>query len=65
MAEHKRAKLEAELESVNRVLRDALDWIGDDRNLTDKGLAARQSLLGEIEEIERDLEAIRQEHMLE
>jgi hypothetical protein len=34
----------------------------DDRNLTDKGIAARVLLLGAIEAIEQDLEAVRQEH---
>ena len=43
---------------------DALDFLSDDHNLTDKGKAARESLLSELEEIERDLEAVRQEHRL-
>ena len=58
MAEDNRAKLEA----VRRSLRDALEFLSDDHHLTDKGKAARVSLLREIEEIERDLEAVRQEH---
>ena len=50
------------LEAAKRALRNALDFINDDRHLTDNGIAARQALLGEIEAIEQDLEAIRQEH---
>jgi predicted nucleic acid-binding Zn-ribbon protein len=57
-----RSKLEAELETARRSLRDALDFLSDDRHLTDKGRAAREGLLREIETIEQDLEAIRQEH---
>ncbi len=64
MAEDKRAKLQADLEATRRSLRDALDFLMDDRHLTDKGIAARESLLRELEEIERDLEAVRQEHRL-
>jgi hypothetical protein len=37
----------------------------DDRHLTDQGIAAREALLEEIEAIEQDLEAIRQEHGLD
>ena len=62
MTEDNRAKLEAEIEAVRRSLRDALDFLGDDRHLTDKGKVARSSLLRDLEEIERDLEAVRQEH---
>ncbi len=62
MTEDNRSKLEAELEAVERSLRDALDFLSDDGNLTDKGRAAREGLLREIEPIEQDLEAIRQEH---
>jgi hypothetical protein len=65
MDEEKRAKLEAELESVEQTLRDALDFINDDRHLTNKGLASREALRREIEEIEKDTEAIRQEHRLD
>jgi hypothetical protein len=50
------------LESTKRTLRNALDFINDDRHLTDDGIAARTALLAEIEAIEQDLEAIRQEH---
>jgi hypothetical protein len=53
------------LESTKRTLRNALDFINDDRHLTDQGIAAREALLEEIEAIERDLEAIRQEHGLD
>jgi hypothetical protein len=60
--EHERDELEVELEATRRSLRDALDFLSDDRHLTDKGVAARESLLRELEEIERDLEAVRQEH---
>jgi hypothetical protein len=41
-----------------------LEFINDDRHLTDQGIAAREALLREIEAIEQDLEAIRQEHRL-
>ena len=54
----------AKLEAVRRSLRDALDFLGDDRHLTDEGIAVREVLLREIEEIERDREAVRQEHRL-
>ena len=64
MDEEKRAKLEAELESVEQTLRDALHFINDDRHLTSKGMASREALRREIEEIEKDTEAIRQEHRL-
>jgi hypothetical protein len=64
VAEDNRSKLEADLEATRRSLRDALDFLSDDRHLTDKGIAARESLLRELEEIERDLEAVRQEHRL-
>jgi hypothetical protein len=53
------------LESTRRSLQNALEFIKDDRNLTDDGMAAREVLLEEIEAIERDLEAIRQEHGLD
>jgi hypothetical protein len=62
MSESRRERLEAGLESAERTLRDALDFLSDDRNLTDKGIAARVLLLGAIEAIERDIEAVRQEH---
>lgn len=62
MAEDERRRLESELESAQRAVRDALDFLSDDGNLTDKGIAAREVLLREMEEIEQDLEAIRQEH---
>ncbi len=62
MTEDRRAKLEAELESVERDLRDALEFIDDDRNLTDEGIAAREVLRAEIEEIKGNMRAIRQEH---
>jgi hypothetical protein len=52
------------LESTKRTLRCALEFINDDRHLTDQGIAARKALLEEIEAIEQDLEAVRQEHGL-
>jgi hypothetical protein len=64
MSESQR-ELRERLESINRVLSDVLDFINDDDNLTDEGIAAREAFLAEKEEIERDLEAIRQEHMPE
>jgi hypothetical protein len=42
-----------------------LEFINNDRHLTDEGIAARDVLLGEREAIEQDLEAIRQEHGLD
>jgi hypothetical protein len=59
------AELLERLESTKRSLRGALKFIKDDRHLTEEGIAAREALLGEIEAIEHDLEAIRQEHGLE
>jgi hypothetical protein len=58
MSEDNRSKLEAELEAVERTLREALDFLSEDRHLTEKGIAAREALL-------QDLEAIRQEHRLD
>jgi hypothetical protein len=58
------AELLERLESTKRTLHNALEFISDDRHLTDQGIAAREALLGEIEAIEQDLEAIRQEHGL-
>ena len=40
MSEGRRERLEAGLEAAERTLRDALDFLSDDRNLTDKGIAA-------------------------
>ena len=62
MAKDERLRLESELEAVQNTLRDALGFLGDDRNLTNEGIAARAALLREIEEIEKDVEAARQEH---
>jgi hypothetical protein len=64
MTEDERAKLEAELESAERVLRDALDFLNDDRHLTEKGLAEREIFRADLAEIEKDLEAVRQEYKL-
>jgi hypothetical protein len=58
------AELLERLESTKRTLRNALVFINDDTHLTDQGIAAREALLEQIEAIEQDLEAIRQEHGL-
>jgi len=57
-------ELRERLESAKSALRDALDFINDDENLTPEGRAARERLLRALEAIERDLEAVRQEHLL-
>jgi len=62
MAEDERAKVEARLESAGRTLRDALDAINNDSNLTPEGMAKREALRRDLDAIERDLEAVRQEH---
>jgi hypothetical protein len=62
MDEEKRRKLEAELEEVQAAVREALEFIDDDRHLTDEGMAAREVLRRDLEEIKRDMEAVRQEH---
>jgi len=59
------AELLERLEATKRALRHALEFINDDRHLTDEGIAAREVLLEEIETVEHDLEAIRQEHGLD
>jgi hypothetical protein len=56
------AELLERLEATKRSLQNALEFIKDDRHLTDEGIAAREVLLEEIEAIEHDLEAIRQEY---
>jgi len=58
------AELLERLETTKRTLHNALEFINEDRHLTDQGIVAREALLGEIEAIEQDLEAIRQEHGL-
>jgi len=58
-------RLKADVESKESVLRDALAFLMDDRNLTVEGIAARERLLREIAEIERDTEAVKQEHRLD
>jgi predicted Holliday junction resolvase-like endonuclease len=58
------AELLERLEAIKRTLRGALKFINDDRHLTEEGMAAREALLKEIEAVEQDLEAIRQEHGL-
>jgi len=65
MDEEKRAKLQAmrdELERKQNVLREAMDFINDDRHLTVEGIRLRESLYREMEEIKKDTEAVRQEH---
>jgi hypothetical protein len=62
MAKEHRQQLEAELEAAERALRDALDFLNDDRHLTNKGITEREVLRNEIEVIKQDLEAVRQEH---
>jgi hypothetical protein len=56
------AELLERLEATKRSLQNALEFINDDRHLTDEGIAAREALLVEIEAIEQDLEASRPEH---
>ena len=53
------------MEATKRSLRNALEFINNDRHLTDEGIVAREVLLEEIEAIEQDLETIRQEHGLD
>jgi hypothetical protein len=55
-------KLQAELESTQEVLREAMDFINDDRKLTVEGIRLREALRREMEEIKKDVEAVRQEH---
>jgi hypothetical protein len=62
MSEETYAELVERLEATKRTLHNALEFINDDRHLTEEGIAARKALLGEIEAIDQDLEAIRQEH---
>ena len=62
MDEERRERLEDELESAERTVRNARDFLNDDRNLTEEGIAAREVLLGELEAMELDLVALRQEH---
>jgi hypothetical protein len=59
------AELLERLETTKRTLQNALDFINDDRHLTEEGIVAREVLLEELEGIERDLEAIKQEHGLD
>ena len=57
MDEEKRAKLQAmrdELERKQQVLREAMDFLNDDRNLTVEGIRLRESLYREMEEIKKD-----------
>ncbi len=54
-----------ELYDMSRDLRNIEDFINDDSNLTDQGIASREALRRDIEEIERDTEAVWQEHRLD
>jgi hypothetical protein len=66
MDEERRARIEklrAELESAQQVLREAMDVINDDRNLTVEGIRLREALRREMEEIKKDTQAVWQEHM--
>jgi hypothetical protein len=54
-----------ELHDVSRELRNIEGFIDDDRNLTDQGIAAREDLRRDIEEIDRDADAVWQEHWLD
>ena len=68
MDEDQRAKLErlrAELERKEHLIREAMDLINDDRNITVEGLRLREALRREMEEIEKNTEARRQEHRLD
>jgi hypothetical protein len=65
MSEETYAELLERLETTKRTLQNALEFINDDRHLTDEGIVAREVLLVELKAIEQDLEAIRQEHGLE
>jgi hypothetical protein len=68
MDEAKRAKLQAmrdELERKQQALREAIDFINDDRHLTAEGMRLRESVYREMEEIKKDTEAVRQEHRLD
>jgi septation ring formation regulator EzrA len=58
------AELLERLETTKQTLQKALDFINDDHHLTDEGIVAQEALLEELEGIERDLEAIKQEHGL-
>jgi hypothetical protein len=58
------AELLERLEAAERALRNALAFLSNETYLTGKGTAAREALLEEIEKIQQDLEAIRQEHGL-
>jgi hypothetical protein len=58
-------RLRAEVESARAALRDVLDFLSDDRHLTDKGIAMREDFLREVQEMQRDLEAVKQEHRLD
>ena len=68
MDEERRARIEklrAELESAQQVLREAMDFIDDNRNLTVEGIRLREALRREMEEIKKDTQAVRQEHRLD
>jgi hypothetical protein len=68
MDEERRArveKLRVELESAQQGLREAMDFLNDDRHLTAKGIRLREDLRREMRAIEKDTEAVRQEHRLD
>ncbi len=68
MDEEKRAKIEkirAASERKGQLIRKAMAYINDDRNLTAEGMRLREALRREMEEIEKDTEAVRQEHRLD
>ena len=58
-------KLRAELERNEQLIREAMDIINDDQNLTVEGVRLRETLWREMEEIKKDTEAVRQEHRLD
>ena len=65
MDEEKRAKIEKlreELQRKSHLIREAMDRINDDRNITVEGMRLREALWREMEEIDGDQEAVRQEH---
>jgi hypothetical protein len=65
MSETYAAELLERLEATKRSLRNALEFINDDGNLSDQDRAASEVLLEEIEATERDLEAVKKEHGLD
>ena len=67
MDEQKREKLRklrAELERKQQLIREAMDFINDDRHLTAEGIRLREAFRREMEEIKKDTDAVKQEHRL-